>query len=516
MTQKILLIILIIVTLLLTSCNNKVVTDDFPHNLALTAHITSPELVQYVDFFHLQVTGFDMEPIDVVQPYDSQSLSFELDIPAGARRTFILEAIETELLPDSIEVQKIIYRGVITADITPDGLNNISIPMIPVVPLIKLTPIQSTQDAGQSFNLGLEIFNIPNLSNLTLELDYNSNNNDIFRLDSVVNGSSLIAPDTVIYYRPEGVIEGAQNSAQSIAYINIYDPSKINPSIVDLTGYSDLASFYLWTSFSTEQFLSEFNINLLSVSLNTGDTLPVASVYIQNAIITNQILLDKVVNFPDANIDRQIRYYINDITSNPLLLSQVLPLNYFSLSEYTVTDLTGFEELKNLNTFSMTYIDVSLIDFSPLYNLSNLQNLTLTDNSLSNIQQLGQLINLQRLHLNSNQIVDISPLSTLTNISSLSLRSNRVTDLTPLMNLTKINYLNLNGNQLVDISPLSTLTNIHYLYLDDNNIIDISSLLDNPGFGSYDYIYLRNNPLDKDAISIYIPELESRGVVVTY
>ncbi len=456
--QKYLLVPLIIVALLILSCSDKIVKqpESSPYNLALTAKISSPELVQYIDLFHLQVIAFDMERIDVVQPFDGQSLSFELDIPAGVRRTFILEALES--YPETGIAEKVIYRGKVTVDITPKGLNNVIIPMKPVVPLIKLTPVQLLLNAGQPFNLGFEIFNVPNLRYISMVLDYNRS---FFYPDSVIKGSSITALDTVI-----STVGGDYNIVQ----IEVFDRSRINPSIVDPTGYSDLASIYFTTFFSTEQIIADFKIISLSLILNTGDTVPSASVYIHDAVVTFRPLFDKVVNFPDATLEHVVRNAINDTTSNPILLSQVLHLTNLSMIDLYITDLTGLEELKNLEYLNLKYNAIT--DFTPLFNLSMLHYLYLDGNYLTSIQQLGQLTSLQVLSLNENQIVDISPLTTLTNIQSL--------------------------------------------YLSGNLISDISSLLNNPGIGSNTYIDLTNNPLNNDAVSIHIPELESRGVYVVY
>jgi len=38
----------------------------------------------------------------------------------------------------------------------------------------------------------------------------------------------------------------------------------------------------------------------------------------------------------------------------------------------------------------------------------------------------------------------------------------------------------------------------------------------NEGLGTGDRVYLFGNPLNEDSVSIYIPELEARGVIVAY
>jgi len=54
------------------------------------------------------------------------------------------------------------------------------------------------------------------------------------------------------------------------------------------------------------------------------------------------------------------------------------------------------------------------------------------------------------------------------------------------------------------------------LALGHNQISDIVPLVENEGLGTGDRVYLFDNPLSDDSINIYIPQLEARGVTVTY
>jgi hypothetical protein len=52
--------------------------------------------------------------------------------------------------------------------------------------------------------------------------------------------------------------------------------------------------------------------------------------------------------------------------------------------------------------------------------------------------------------------------------------------------------------------------------LNDNQISDVLPLVDNEGLAEGDDVLLYSNPLSSDSISIYIPQLEARGVNVAY
>ena len=74
----------------------------------------------------------------------------------------------------------------------------------------------------------------------------------------------------------------------------------------------------------------------------------------------------------------------------------------------------------------------------------------------------------------------------------------------------------MDSNQITEISALITLENLSSLYLSGNQIADIYPLIQNNGIGNGDRANLSNNPLSETSINIYIPQLEARGVTVTY
>jgi hypothetical protein len=64
--------------------------------------------------------------------------------------------------------------------------------------------------------------------------------------------------------------------------------------------------------------------------------------------------------------------------------------------------------------------------------------------------------------------------------------------------------------------PLADLTSLTELHLWDNEISDIYPLVQNTGLGAGDIVDVELNPLTSDSIAIYIPQLEARGVIVSY
>jgi len=171
----------------------------------------------------------------------------------------------------------------------------------------------------------------------------------------------------------------------------------------------------------------------------------------------------------------------------------------------TITMNDDYSIIANFEGEVVTFPDINLeaavreaIDIAedPIY-LSDLDGLTLLvalGRGITNLSGLECCTNLTHLNLTNNDITDISPLTDLVSLTILYLGSNQISDISPLANITNLTILSLNGNQIADIGPL----------------------VDNEGLSDGDVVNLAGNPLSTDSTSIYIPELQSRGVTVTY
>lgn len=113
-----------------------------------------------------------------------------------------------------------------------------------------------------------------------------------------------------------------------------------------------------------------------------------------------------VIDFPDENLEKVIRYEIGKLEGN-ILYSDVKRISYLTVDYYTT---------------------------------------------------------------NLGEIADLSGIEFCINLTDLSISKSKITDITPLSNLTKLEYLSLSGNEITNISPLSNLTNLHNLYLNNNKI----------------------------------------------
>jgi parallel beta-helix repeat protein len=201
---------------------------------------------------------------------------------------------------------------------------------------------------------------------------------------------------------------------------------------------------------------------------------------------------------------------INDIEP----LANLVNLTSLSLNINQVGDISP---LANLTNLTLLYLhDNQIGDIEPLANLTSLEILDLSFNQIGDISPLTTLTSLSWLRLDRNQISDIWPLACLTNLVQLDLGSNQISDLSPLSGLANLRSLQLSNNHISFISPLSDLTNLDFLSLEGNQISDTEPLVNNIGIGIGDTLDLTDNPLSADSLSIYIPQLEARGVTVYY
>jgi len=239
------------------------------------------------------------------------------------------------------------------------------------------------------------------------------------------------------------------------------------------------------------------------------------------------------VYFADANLKARVETTLGITDPTP---TDMLGLTTLDAWGAGISDLTGLEYALNFTDLALP--NNQIIDLIPLSGLTNLTSLNLNNNQVVDIFALFSLTNLTDLYLDNNQIIDIFDLSGLTNLETLHLLNNhisdgfalsglinledltlslnQISDISALSGLTTLTYLNLDENQIIDISALSSLTNLDYLSLNDNQIIDVSALVDNPGLGSGNEIYLDNNPLGGQAVYYDIPILEGRGATVYY
>lgn len=116
---------------------------------------------------------------------------------------------------------------------------------------------------------------------------------------------------------------------------------------------------------------------------------------------TFKIKKDKVIKFPDKNLELAIRRQINKQTGE-IYIGNINKQSVLFAESYNIENLKGIENLSALKTLNLSRNKITNIKY--LKNLKNLENLSVSNNKISNISPLKGLINLKTLWLNGNQI----------------------------------------------------------------------------------------------------------------
>lgn len=264
-------------------------------------------------------------------------------------------------------------------------------------------------------------------------------------------------------------------------------------------------------------------------------------------------ILYKYVNFIDEHLRTQIQNSLNLSESN-ITTYDLSFLEWFEGSD--ISDLTGIEFCTNLRVLSLkasTFSDISqltnlknllnlrmivinlddispivgltnltllslkycgLTDIRPISNLSNFISLELTGNTISDMSFLSSLKRLKYLNIKFNLTSNIDWIPALVNLQRLNLSSNQLSNIDPLATMTSIRELDLSWNTIRNIESLTNLRNISILNLAHNLVQNVTPLLDNPGIGLGDTIYLGGTNVNMNSFGVV--ELRNRGVRVIF
>jgi Leucine-rich repeat (LRR) protein len=221
-----------------------------------------------------------------------------------------------------------------------------------------------------------------------------------------------------------------------------------------------------------------------------------------------------------SSLTNLIKLTYLDLTQNRNIkdvspLAELTQLRCLYLDSNDISDISPLANLTQLEYLDLQ-LNENISDISAIANMENLQNLVFFKSVISDISPLRNLKRLIFLDLPDCQISDISPLENLTNLQYLNLRWNHIADISAVAGMVHLERLYLHDNEIVDISPLENLVNINWILLSRNHIIDILPLVNNPGLGNGDAVNLRDNPLNEISINEYIPQLQNRGVLISW
>ncbi len=214
---------LLTLVLILGGCARKIVNDNQAFNVkvALSAKLLSPQAMNAVDHFELLVEASDFGSMLIPMTLENGYIVAEANVPVGTGRRFVASAYDKN--------DVLLYRGETTIDIMPGMENTLDIDLMPVAPMVNITPHYQNVMMNDSFYVDISVFNVPYITSITIEFTYNYAPAELM---SVVKGAAY--GDSVdVYYYP--------SDAYYTYEIEIYAANETG-YIVGASGYANLAT----------------------------------------------------------------------------------------------------------------------------------------------------------------------------------------------------------------------------------------------------------------------------------
>ncbi len=490
--NRILAILLVAVAMALVmaaGCSEKPTDYDGGGNIGLDVEVESSKLLAQASRVRLTVKGPNFDSIVAVTDVSNTgAFEFQVEVPAGPARLFILELFEP--IPQAAQLERVIYRGANVADVRPDGRTRVPIRLIPMVPMVKLTPKSQTVPSGTQLSLDLKVYNMVGLTRAEFWIDFNSFTTGEY-FEPILVGRPDWLPESFFFDT-----EINNNWDEDMYRIRFGDSSGLplpflaqEFTLLSIPFATEARADSAVRSVPLEFFFQERDLFV------QGQPDIMGEVYWETADVRLTPLEDRVLAFPDSVLESELIWAIYLGDANEIRLRDALLLDRFSVIESGVTDLTGLDQVANLTYIGVGYGDSVIADLSPLAGLKKLKQLEIYREPVRDLRPLAGLLALERLTVSETPLVDISPLAGLHNLTVLNLQTNSISDLSALRHLPKLTNINLFNNQVSDLTPL-----VENLDL----------------FGQAVTIDVRSNPLSDEALNVQIPALQSRFINVLY
>ncbi|EHR7111155.1 LapB repeat-containing protein [Listeria monocytogenes] len=173
-----------------------------------------------------------------------------------------------------------------------------------------------------------------------------------------------------------------------------------------------------------------------------------------------------IVNIPDPELKKELnRNFSNHSPDSDITEAQMASITYLALEcdSTEITDLTGLEYLKNVQTLSLFGISASL---EPIKNLTTLKSIYIygaTNLTSDMIPEMSALTNLDNLSILDTKIdnATLPKISNLPNLTRLQLENNLgITKLNGLTSLPKLTDLTITFSKIDDFSGVEKFPNL--------------------------------------------------------
>lgn len=155
-------------------------------------------------------------------------------------------------------------------------------------------------------------------------------------------------------------------------------------------------------------------------------------------------------NSPNGAIEKNISYaakaelgFANDHVLTEAECKKILNLTFSGAAS-----LDGIEYFTELQYISMSECDIT--DITPLTQLKKLQHIDSLFCMINEIPDFSDLTDLSYLWLNYAAISDLTPVTNIKNLKGLQLVSNRIKTIAPIKEMNKLEYLDISYNPITD------------------------------------------------------------------
>ena len=258
--------VLLVVFIAFTGCEKKIVNNDSDAvvSVAIDARSMTPGAVSAVDRYELVIEGADFGTIILPMERSGGTIFVTATVPAGKNRRFSARALQKNV---------ILYRGDQVIDVTTRAPIVLDLVLLPVVPMLNITPHAQDWEMGDSFYVDVNVFNVDSLAGISFIFSINYSP---CYIDSVALGEQY-NPDSV------GI---SYFSAYDTVNVEVFSRNETDP-IVDARGNAHLATIGLrsyndWGP-DTATVVMQVSANWLYSS--SGSQFPLDSFYTDNAIV---------------------------------------------------------------------------------------------------------------------------------------------------------------------------------------------------------------------------------------
>ncbi len=225
--------------------------------------------------YQMIVEAVDIERTLFPLEYIGGELVGEIEVLAGINRHFIAQALDRQGV--------VLYQGDAFADIIPGIPTELSISLVPIVPMINLTPHNQTAFNDDQYTLDVNVFGVPNLEYISLTVEQYYDTNVPSYIDTAWIGNVNSSNPYFSFY--------AYGSNNVDLYIeNGYGEKAPDSSLTDDLGNAHLATIHFDAhgDVSSEDTLliGGFRIGMNYVSYLNGpdiDTVPRSEIRFDNA-----------------------------------------------------------------------------------------------------------------------------------------------------------------------------------------------------------------------------------------